>query len=272
MAERNDPEDQVASLLGAVLVKRLRLRYGLEGAAAKVGLSEKTLQRYEKGEATPPPKTLALLARTAGFSSSLLERIQRPLEAHQLAGAGGLAGEPASPRRPFSAEIAAGVLAAVEEAAEIVVVEPAPAPWEETGTPRPEDRKRADELWRRFIGQGRDQRYRLVRESSAFRLWSFAERLAHESEAAAADSPAEALELARLAVEVARDIRGTPSWRARVEAYALPYFGNALRVCNEPGRARAAFAQARALQDDFSPNDPPLLDESRLPDYSDRPP
>jgi transcriptional regulator with XRE-family HTH domain len=264
----DDPEDQVASLLGAAFARRLRLRHGLERAAELAGLSEKTLQRYEKGEAVPPPKTLALLARAAGFSSSLLEHIRRPLEAHELARAGGLAGEPASPRGPLPAlpsEIAAEVLAAVEEAAGILVIEPAPASWEETGKPRPEDRKRADELWRRFLGQDRDERYGLVRESSAFRLWSFAERLARESAAAAAESPAEALEMARLSLEIARAVRGTPSWRARVESYALSSLGKALRACNEPDRARAAFAQARALQAAFLPSDPPLLDESVSP-------
>jgi transcriptional regulator with XRE-family HTH domain len=264
----DDPEDQVASLLGAAFARRLRLRHGLERAAELAGLSEKTLQRYEKGEAVPPPKTLALLARAAGFSSSLLEHIRRPLEAHELARAGGLAGEPASPRGPLPAlpalpaEIAAEILAAVEEAAGILVIEPAPASWEETGKPRPEDRERADELWRRFLSQDRDERYGLVRESSAFRLWSFAERLARESDAAAAESPAEALKMARLSLEIARAVRGTPSWRARVESCALSSLGKALRACNEPDRARAAFAQARALQAAFSPSDPPLLDES----------
>jgi transcriptional regulator with XRE-family HTH domain len=271
VTEMDDPDDPVASLLGAAIVRRLRLRDGLERAAELAGLSVKTLQRYEKGEATPPPKTLALLARAAGFSSALLERIQRPLEAHQLASAGGLAGDPAGDpalrRRPFSslpADITAEVLQAVEEAAGLLVLEPAPAPWEETGRPRPEDRIRAGELWRRFLGEDRDERYRLVRESSAFRLWSFAERLAQESEAAAADSPAEALEIARLSLEIARAVRGTPSWRARVEAFALSSLGKALLAGNEPDQARAAFAQARALRADFSPSDPPLLDETRL--------
>lgn len=268
MTEMDDPENQVASLLGAAFARRLRLRHGLERAAELAGLSEKTLQRYEKGVAIPPPKTLALLARAAGFSTPLLERVQRSLDAHELARAGGLAGEPTAPQGPLPAETAAEILAAVEDVAGILVIEPAPASWEETGKPRPEDRKRANELWRRFLGQDREERYRLVRESSAFRLWSFAERLAQESAAAAAHSPAESLEMARLSLEIARAVRGTPSWRARVESYALSSLGKALRAGNEPDQARAAFAQARALQDDFSPSDPPLLDESRLADWS----
>jgi|GEM_PF-2823022 len=268
MTEKDDLEeldDPVAGLLGAALVRRLRLRHGLQGAAEKTGLSARILQRYEKGEAAPPPKTLALLGRQAGYTRHLLDHLRSALAANRLAEAAGLAGEPGSPSRPRADEVIAAALAAVETADSLLVVEPAPAPWEETGKPRAEDRRRADELWRRFISLARDRRYRLVRDSSAFRLWSFAERLAHESEAAA-DSPADALDLARLALEVARDVRGAPSWRARVEAYVLPFVGNAHRVCNSIEPAREAFLAARKLRSAFAPSDPPLLDESRLPD------
>ena len=264
----DDPDDPVACLLGALFMTLLRLRRAKgswKRLAELTGLSVRTLLRYAKGEVTPPPKTLALLARRVGVARPLLDRLQGALDAHRLAAASGLAGEPASPPT-LAEEIAAATPRAVAELDALLAMEPAPEPWEETGRPRPEDRARAAELWRRFLGQHSDRRYALVRESTAFRLWSFAERLAQESEAAAADSPADALDLSRLALEVARGVRGTPSWRARVEADALAYVGNALRVGNELGQARAAFAQARQLQAAFSPSDPPLLDESRLPD------
>jgi len=263
-----DRHDPVGGLLGALFVTLLRLCYAKgswKRAAELTGLSVRTLLRYAKGEVTPPPKTLALLARRVGVERPLLDRLQGALDAHRLAEAAGMAADSAS-SRPLGVEIAAAAPWAVDELDALLAMEPAPEPWEETGRPRREDRVRAIELWRRFLGQHRDRRYALVRESSAFRLWSFAERLAQESEAVAADSPADALDLARLALEVARGVRGTPSWRARVEADALVYMGNALRVSNELGQARAAFAQARQLQAAFSPNDPPLLDESRLPD------
>jgi hypothetical protein len=83
-------------------------------------------------------------------------------------------------------------------------------------------------LWRRFAGfKNREDAYRLVRESSA---------------------------------------RGTAGWRARVEAYALSFYGNAHRACKDLDQARAAFAQARKLRSAFSAHDPRWLDESRLPD------
>jgi len=260
----DDSNDPVAGLLGAVLVRRLRLRYGsLERAAELVGLSRVTLWRYATGRLTPGQEILARLAEKAGIPRGQLERLRRLLDAQRFAEAGGLAGEPAAtPREPLAAELTAAVLEAIEEADALLTFEPAPEPWEETGRPRPEDRRRADELWQRLLPLDPPQRYRLVRESAAFRIWSFVERLAFESEDAAADAPAEALELARLAVELAREIRGTASWRARVEGLvALPYLGNAYRVCNELGPARAAFDQARKRRDAFSPSDPPLLDE-----------
>jgi hypothetical protein len=262
-----DLDDPIAGLLGALLVTILRLR-SAEGswkrAAELSGLSARTLRRYGKGEVTPPPKKLDHLARLVGFSRPMLDRLQGELNAHRLAQAAVLAGEPSSPR-PFAAEVVAAAQQAAAEADALFVLEPSPEPWEETGRPRAEDRARAAELWRRFLSQDRDRRYRLVRESSAFRLWSFAERLALESRAAAANSPADALDLARLALEVARGVRGTPSWRARVEADALAALGNACHVGNKVAQARAAFTQARKLQAAFSPGDPPLLDESALP-------
>jgi transcriptional regulator with XRE-family HTH domain len=269
--EREDPEnldDPTAGLLAEVLVRRLLRRHRegrLERVAELVGLSARTLQRYMKGTSTPSQANLALLAREAGLSQPLLDRLQRALDAHRLAESAILAGEPAAIRQPFAAKLKAAVLEAVEEAGDLFHVEPAPEPWEDTGKPRPEDRRRADELWRRFTGfKNREDAYRLVRESTAFRHWSFAERLAHESAAAVATSAAEALALAELATEIARTVRGTPSWRARVEAYALSALGNACHARDDLDQARTAFAQARKLRSAFSPSDPPLLDESLL--------
>jgi transcriptional regulator with XRE-family HTH domain len=259
-------DDPTAGLLAEVLVRRLLRRHGqgrLERLAELVGLSARTLQRYMKGTSTPSQANLVLLAREAGLSQPLLERLQRALDAHRLAESALLASEPAAIRQPFAARLKAAVLESLEEAGDLFHIELAPQPWEDTGKPRPEDRRRADELWRRFTGfKNREDAYRLVRESTAFRHWSFAERLAHESQAAVATSAAEALALAELATEIARTVPGTPSWRARVEAYALLALGNACRACDELDRSRAAFAQAQKLRSAFLLSDPPLLDES----------
>jgi transcriptional regulator with XRE-family HTH domain len=256
-------DDPIAGLLAEILIRRLVRRHGkgrLEPVAELVGLSVRTLQRYANGESTPPPRTLALLAQKAGISTSLLARLRRLLEAGQLAEAAELSADPDPLPPTLAAEVRAAALAALEETADLLHLEPAPAPWEETGKPRPEDRRRAEELWQRCLRiDDRDTRYRLVRESTAFHRWSFAERLALESAAAA--SPAEAVALAELAVEIARKVRGTPSWRARLEAHALLHLGNAYQRCHDLDRAHSAHSQARKLQDAFSPSDPPLLAE-----------
>ncbi|HYU31853.1 MAG TPA: helix-turn-helix transcriptional regulator [Thermoanaerobaculia bacterium] len=265
----DEKADPIAGILGAVFVRRLRLRHGgLSKVATVVGMSRKALWSYEKGKRTPAPEILARLGEKAGISRGQLELLRRLLDAQRLAEAWGLAGErAAAPGEPLTAEIAEAVLMAIEEAGAFLTPEPAPEPWEDTGRPRPEDRSRADVLWQRLRRLDPKQRSRLVRESAAFRIWSLVERLCNESKVAAADAPADALELARLALEVARKIRGTASWRARVEALlALPHLGNALRVCNDLAPARAAFDRTRKLRDAFSPSDPPLLDEGRLPD------
>lgn len=258
-------DDPIAELLGEVqmLVRRLRLRHGLEQAAKLVGRSRWTFRRYEKGLTTPGPKMLARLGEMAGMPPGGLKRLRRLRDAQRLAKAEARAGKrTAAP--PLAAAVTAVVLKAIDEADAVLALEPAPEPWEDTGRPRPEDRGRAEELWRRLAPLDRVQRSRLVRESAVFRIWSFVERLAYESEAATADAPAEALELAQLALALARELRGAASWRARVEALlALPILGNALRVCNEFGPARAAFEQASEvrLRDALSPSDPQLLDE-----------
>jgi len=261
----DEKDDPIAGVLGAVFVRRLRLRYGgLTKVATIVGMSRRALWNYEKGKRSPAPEILARLGEKAGISRGQLELLRRLLNAQRLAEAWGLAGErAAAPGEPLTAEIAEAVLMAIEEAGAFLTPEPAPEPWEDTGRPRPEDRSRADVLWQRLSRLDPKQRSRLVRESVAFRIWSLVERLCDESKAVAADAPADALELARLALEVARKVRGTASWRARVEALlALPILGNALRVCNDLTPARDAFDQAAKLRDAFSPSDPPLLDES----------
>jgi len=134
--ESEDPEsldDPVAGLLAEVFIRRLLRRKGqgrLEQVAERVGLSVRTLQRYMKGTSTPSPASLALLAREAGFSPLLLERLHRTLDADRLAESAVLASEPATLRQPFLAELKASILESLEEAGDLLHIEPAPEPWE----------------------------------------------------------------------------------------------------------------------------------------------
>jgi transcriptional regulator with XRE-family HTH domain len=125
-----DEDGSAASLLGAICVRLLRRRHGLAQAAETMKLSARTLQRYESGDTTPGPETLARLAHHAGFSRALLDRVQGALDAHRLATAGGLARDPDAPPRsatdPFVQDILAAALEAVQDAEALLAIEPAP--------------------------------------------------------------------------------------------------------------------------------------------------
>lgn len=97
-------------------------------------------------------------------------------------------------------------------------------------------------------------------------LGALVERLAEESERAAAADPRRALELAELACWVAPRIEGVRAWRGRVEGWALAFYANALRVLGRFKEAEAVFARAWSLWRAGASVGPGPLAESRLYD------
>jgi tetratricopeptide (TPR) repeat protein len=79
-----------------------------------------------------------------------------------------------------------------------------------------------------------------------FRSWAVAERLAHDSELAAAHRVDEARALAELALEVARQIPGEAQ-RARTEGYCTGLLANVERVATEFDPASAIFERCWKL-------------------------
>jgi tetratricopeptide (TPR) repeat protein/transcriptional regulator with XRE-family HTH domain len=255
-----DPRD--SSLVASLLVRTIHRERGgtLDDVARSLGLSERTLRRWARGTHGASPKHLDFLARKAGYSPALIHGVVRLLGLLRLAEAGQSAEGSPTPARPFFAEVIAVATRAVEEAHELLPVEPAPESWEAAEIP-------AEELWRRFTSRDRAQQKRLVRESAVFHTCGFCERLCNESVAVAPDSPAEALEVAVLAVDVARKIRGSASRRAATEAYALGHLGNARRVFgNDLTGADAEFSRARQLLSTCESNELSRAARSRLLD------
>ena len=99
-----------------------------------------------------------------------------------------------------------------------------------------------------------------------FWIWALAERVSHESERAAAHKVEDALELADLALSIAKRISGPESWRPRVEGYCWAHVANARRVGNDLSGAGEAFARAWDLWRAGSESDPELLAEWRMLD------
>jgi len=121
--------------------------------------------------------------------------------------------------------------------------------------------KRCEILRRLKTPQARRER---IEKTEDYQTWAMVERLAHESERAAADKPAKAIEWADLALFTVPFVQGPDSRRRRLEGYASFYKANGLRVGNDLDASDEAFSRAWGLwrageQDGFLP-----LDEGRL--------
>jgi tetratricopeptide (TPR) repeat protein/DNA-binding XRE family transcriptional regulator len=111
-----------------------------------------------------------------------------------------------------------------------------------------------------------DARRERIRNAEDYQTWAMVEALAHESERAAADQPAKAIQWAELALFTVPFVPGPDNRRQRLEGCATFYLANALRVGNDLDDSDAAFRRAWALwkegkADDFLP-----LDEGNLLD------
>lgn len=129
------------------------------------------------------------------------------------------------------------------------------------------DRRQADErcgnLRRLLTPEARRER---IRNAEDYQTWAMVERLAHESERAAADKPARAIEWAELALFTVPFVQGPDSRRQRLEGYGTVYLANGFRVGNELDGSDTSFRRAWELwkagaADGFLP-----LDEGRLLD------
>ena len=114
----------------------------------------------------------------------------------------------------------------------------------QAGYPLPEDRAKAVELWARLRKyKSQEARLVLVSEMKEFQIWSLCELVCWESAMAGAEDPADALNLARLALEISDRVPGEASQRSRLRGYARHHLGNALRVQGELRAARTAWTQ-----------------------------
>jgi transcriptional regulator with XRE-family HTH domain len=130
--------------------------------------------------------------------------------------------------------------------------------------PSPEDRKEAAELWRRMKRHDARLRRIIIDVSSEFRNWALCERLGLESLRLARRTPREGMELAELALVLARRIRGDQIWRRRLRGFALACLGNAHLAQGDRVRAEEALAQARRLWEAGTASGTEILDEAPL--------
>jgi hypothetical protein len=83
-------------------------------------------------------------------------------------------------------------------------------------------------LWERFLQCQPEARRSLVEGAPEFQTWAFSERLGEESEGAASENAAEALDLARISLHVACLADGRDGSTTFLQALAWGFTANAL--------------------------------------------
>jgi tetratricopeptide (TPR) repeat protein len=127
-----------------------------------------------------------------------------------------------------------------------------------------EARQQAAALWTRLKRQPPAQRRSVVEARPEFRNWALCELLCEESIKAAPDSADRALELAELALRVAKLSPGEESWRQRLQGYAWAHVGNARRVRGDLPAAEKAFTCSRRAWCAGETSDHGILNEARV--------
>src|SRR5436305_6037185 len=108
-------------------------------------------------------------------------------------------------------------------------------------------RRQAQDLWARLKSATRQDRREAVANLPEFQSWALAERVCEASIRAAAHKPEDALDLADLALFIAKRVEGHGAWRSRLEAYCWAHIGNARRVANDLAGADKAFVRVWEL-------------------------
>jgi tetratricopeptide (TPR) repeat protein len=109
--------------------------------------------------------------------------------------------------------------------------------------------REGEELYERLKPYSGAARRDLIEGAPDYQHWGLAVHLCRRSEKAAADKPPVALELAELAVFVARHVPDVEGWRDRLAGWCTAFLGNAQKAANDVPRAADTFAEALRLWD-----------------------
>lgn len=239
--------------------------------AVESGIDQSLISRFQRGNRTPSPEVLNRLARAAGWPLPFVEQL-----ATAVIRVRDLRNVPPSPL-DFGAT-SADALYRTALRVEAGMVEIGRLIWADAerrkraprGEPAASDRETAEELWSRLADLDANDRRMLIGFSPVFHLWSLTVRLADESERAATqgakdpDRRTEAVELARLALDVAEKSDVPSSFSACLRAYALGHLAHARRSAGEAKAAETFWREAWALWRDDDPLTVELLPKSRL--------
>ena len=218
--------------------------------------SPNLINDYEQGRKQLSRKRLEFLISFMGVPPEVIDENLARLEANRAAaGASGSVAMITPARRRIEAVVSrVGRLAAEFARAGLSIV----ALEGEALQAREEARR----LWVRLAHRKADERLLLVEESVEVRTWAMVELVSAKSIERAPSSPAEALELADLALRIAELCLGDEWLRQRAQGYAWFHVANARRVTNDLPRADMALSKAKPLWKAGAPGDPGLFDET----------
>jgi tetratricopeptide (TPR) repeat protein/transcriptional regulator with XRE-family HTH domain len=222
-----------------------------KGLARRTGVHSVLIAQYELDKVEPSSNHLELLAAAAGLTVAAGDQILDFADALRR-------------QRQRGGRGPDGLLAdlgpVVTRVYQRLLRLPLPCP-----LPRPADRQPAGGLWARLEALSEDQQVAVVRVACDFQVWPLVERACAESVVQASRDLGRAASLARLAREIAEQVRGPQGWRDRVKGYAAGHGPNVQRVAGELKAARAGMEEAKRLW--LAGSDPAgLLDPGRLLD------
>jgi transcriptional regulator with XRE-family HTH domain/tetratricopeptide (TPR) repeat protein len=251
MAKRGD--SGILRLVVSFLRDRAQMTQAQFGRASRVAQPE--VSKYEMGHVAPPEEALRRMAKVARIDWPLVTYLRQFYIA--LLSAANSDGSIPSTQALDLTILEPALLAVTPYLMEVFPREPArPSPEEE--------RREAEQIWRILEKHSVQFRRRLIELSPRSGSWALSVRVCEESVRQAAHRPEEALDLADLALSIARKTPGEKSWRSRLEGYCWFHLANARRVANDFSGSNEAFARAwglwRAGADESN-----LLAEWRLP-------
>jgi len=227
--------------------------------AALVGISPAQLSLYRYGYTVPRQETMARFAAGVGLPLEWVEAVTADAMLLRGRGAGPAGSESAAALAETLTRRLVGQLAPRLAALRSVSPpSPPPPPLLERAEA---DRAEAVERWAEIEPLTAAERSMMALEIPAFYSWALVELLCAKS-VAAAEAPAEAVALARLAVKLARRVQASEGFRNRLMGYALLHLAGALRTDHDLPRAREARARGLRLFEAGRADDPGLMDET----------
>ncbi|MES1245064.1 MAG: hypothetical protein ABUT39_25895 [Acidobacteriota bacterium] len=213
------------------------------GFAAATRTSASQVSVYLHGDRTVPDVVLERAVDARPFPRTLVRPALRAIRSFRAAARGWSRVD-----RALSETYFAELLAWSGETLEMIFTTAAPATPQRAATaPSPMDRDLAAQLWPRLEPRNARQRLAMIEEIEEIQIWSLCELVAAKSIEMAPSSPAQALELAELALRIAELCQGDEELRLSARGYAWFHIANARRVANDLPGSDVALVTATTL-------------------------